>query len=169
MSVFRSAVTGEDGSVDPGYLGLYVVMLIVLGAIPSAIVLTGIAMFYSPGHKLDLVGLGAVIAAATAGFGTAAGGVGLFRMGDKSHAPAAASSSTTTIGADQSIRQEIVTTPAEPGPAPPDPRWSEARDVKGTAADIRKSAAALRQQAEADGRLLARRPLGKRDRPGDTT
>jgi hypothetical protein len=133
MSVFRSAVTGEDGSIDPGYLGLYVVMLIVLGAIPSAIVLTGIAMFYSPGHKLDLVGLGAVIAAATAGFGTAAGGVGLFRMGDKSHAPAAATSSTTTIGADQSIRQEIVSTPGEPPAAP------------------------------------RSRPLGKRDRPGDTT
>jgi hypothetical protein len=123
MSVFRSAVTGEDGSIDPGYLGLYVVMLIVLGAIPSAIVLTGIAMFYSPGHKLDLVGLGAVIAAATAGFGTAAGGVGLFRMGDKSHAPAAASSSTTTISsADQSIRAARS-------------RWSEARDVKGRAAE----------------------------------
>jgi hypothetical protein len=84
-SIFRSAVTGDDDTVDPGYLGLYAVMLTVLGAIPTTLILAGIRMAIADDHPLDLVGVAAVIASAGAAFGTAAGGVGLFRLGDKPH------------------------------------------------------------------------------------
>lgn len=83
QSIFRSAITGEDGSVDPGYLGLYVVLGIVLGVIPFSCAALFLRMLLLPDHPLDLVGLAAVVAASTAGFGAAASGVGLFRMGDK--------------------------------------------------------------------------------------
>jgi hypothetical protein len=84
--IFRSAITGTDGLVDAGYLGLFAVMLMVLGMIPFALALTAIHMFISPDHALDLVGVAAIIASAGAAFGTAAAGVGMFRMGDKTHA-----------------------------------------------------------------------------------
>lgn len=83
MNVFQSTVTGSDGTVDPGYLGLFAVIVLILGMIPCAFVLAALRMFLEPGHPLDLVGLGAIIAGAGAAFGTAAGGVGLFRFGDK--------------------------------------------------------------------------------------
>lgn len=95
MSIFRSAVVGEDGSIDPGYLGLYVVMLLCLGTIPSAVILVTVRLFLTTTHDLDLTGLAAVIAAAGACFGTAATGVGIFRWGDKPHAEV----TTTTIAA----------------------------------------------------------------------
>ena len=82
-SIFRSAVTGDDDTVDPGYLGLYMVMVIVLGAIPITLILAAVRLGISADHSLDLVGVAAVIASAGAAFGTAAGGVGLFRLGDK--------------------------------------------------------------------------------------
>lgn len=85
-SIFRSAVTSsEDNSIDPGYLGLYAVMLVVLGAIPVSLLLAMVRLIVADDHPLDLVGIAAVIASAGAAFGTAAGGVGLFRMGDKPH------------------------------------------------------------------------------------
>lgn len=101
-SVFRSAITGDDGEVDAGYLGLYVVTAIVLGAIPSAILLAAVRMFLTPDHALDLVGIAAVIGAAGTCYGVAAGGVGLFRMGDKPRPGTA----TTTV-------QQVVTSPKE--------------------------------------------------------
>jgi hypothetical protein len=95
-SIFRSAVTGTDGTIDPGYLGLFVVMLMVLGTIPGAMFLAAVRMYLDPAHPLDLTGIAAVIAAAGASFGTAAGGVGLFRMGDKPHADTTTTTATQT-------------------------------------------------------------------------
>jgi hypothetical protein len=99
-SIFRSAVTGDDGSIDPGYLGLYAVMLTVLGAIPMTLILALVRLIIGRDHPLDLVGVAAVIASAGAAFGTAAGGVGLFRMGDKPHPNTqitSAQQTTTTV------------------------------------------------------------------------
>jgi hypothetical protein len=106
-SIFRSAITDEHGDVDAGYLGLYVVIVIILGSIPAAIVLATIRMFILPDHPLDLVGIGAVIAGAGAAFGTAAAGVGLFRAGDKPRA----GTETQTITA--------TSTTSTPAPAAP--------------------------------------------------
>ena len=99
--IFRSAITGSDGSVDPGYLGLYMVMLVVLGAIPSALLLVTIRMFLVADHPLDLTGIAAIIGAAGVTFGSAAVGVGVFRRGDQPH-PNTFTSST---------QQTSVTTP----------------------------------------------------------
>lgn len=94
-SIFRSAITDENGDVDAGYLGLYVVMLLVLGTIPSTILLAVVRMMIAKDNPLDLVGIAAVIGAAGAAFGTAAAGVGIFRVGDKPRAPAPASVTKT--------------------------------------------------------------------------
>ncbi len=82
-AIFQSAIRGADGQVDAGYLGLYVVTVLVLGSIPSAILLITARMLMIADHPLDLTGLAAVIGAAGVCYGSAAGGVGLFRMGDK--------------------------------------------------------------------------------------
>ncbi len=76
-------MTGSDGTIDPGYLGMYVVVVLVLGAIPSSICLTIVSMFFSTTHSPDLVGVAAVIGACGGCFGAAAAGVGVFRAGDK--------------------------------------------------------------------------------------
>ena len=108
MSVYRSAITGADGEVDAGYLGLYAVMVLCLGVIPAAVLLAAVQMIVTADHKLDLVGIAAVVAAAAAGFGTAAGGVGLFRMGDKPHA----NTSTTSVAT--SATETVTTAPISP-------------------------------------------------------
>jgi len=100
LKTFHSAIRGADGTVDPGYLGLYMVMVVCLGVIPMAVLLVAGRMFLEPGHPLDLGGLAAVIAAAGACFGTAATGVGIFRWGDR---PAAGTATTATIS--QSVVQ----------------------------------------------------------------
>jgi hypothetical protein len=99
--IFRSAITGSDNTVDPGYLGLYVVMCVVLGAIPVALLLVAVRMFIAADHPLDLLGLAAIISAAGVTFGSAAVGVGVFRRGDQPH-PNTFTSST---------QQTSVTTP----------------------------------------------------------
>jgi hypothetical protein len=82
-SVFRSAVTGPDGEVDAGYLGMYMIGVTILGAIPVALGLAAVRMFLVADHPLDLVGVAAIIGAAGGCFGAAAAGVGLFRAGDR--------------------------------------------------------------------------------------
>jgi len=82
-SVFRSAIVGADGEVDPGYLGLYIVTALVLGTIPASLLLVAIQMIILPHHPLDLIGVAAVIGAAGGCFGAAAAGVGIFRAGDR--------------------------------------------------------------------------------------
>lgn len=105
MSIFQSAITGSDGSVDPGYLGLYAVGATVLGSIPFALILATIRMFMLADHPLDLVGIAALIGAAGTCFGVAAGGVGLFRAGDKPRQDMVTSTAT-------------VSAPSAPAPAP---------------------------------------------------
>jgi hypothetical protein len=64
------------------------------------LLLAAIRMTIAKDHPFDLVGIAAVIASAGAAFGTAAGGVGLFRMGDKPHPNttiATAQQTTTTV------------------------------------------------------------------------
>lgn len=105
MSVFRSAIESPEGGVDAGYLGLYAVGATILGTIPFCLILVAVRMFVVDGHPLDLVGVAALIGAACVGFGTAAGGVGLFRAGDKPHVPMVTSSAQ-------------ISAPADPAPAP---------------------------------------------------
>ncbi len=107
FATFHSAVRGPDGTVDPGYLGLYMVMVISLGVIPVSVLLVAARMLLEPGHPLDLGGLAGVIAASGACFGTAATGVGIFRWGDKDRP---APGTTTTTSASQQSTTQVVPT-----------------------------------------------------------
>lgn len=86
-SIFRSAITGDDGTVDPGYLAIYGVMFAVLGVIPFMCLIAAIAMFLDPAHTADLQGLGIGIGSLCTGAGVVIGAVGAFRMGDKGRPP----------------------------------------------------------------------------------
>jgi hypothetical protein len=87
-SVFRSAITGTDGSVDPGYLALFWTMCFTVSAIPFLLIVTGLAAY----HQLDKAGeiiqsAGVAIGAICTGAGVVIGAVGAFRMGDKPRVP----------------------------------------------------------------------------------
>lgn len=98
MPNLSSAIIGEDGTVDPGYLGLFVVMWMILGTIPVALILIAVRMFLIAEHPLDLVGLAAIIGAAGTAFGAAAVGVGVFRRGDQPRPPPAPPATPDAIG-----------------------------------------------------------------------
>lgn len=97
MNIFRSAVTGDDGEIDAGYLGLFAVMVLMLGSIPVTLLLVTIRLFVADDHPLDLSGVAAVIGAAAVGFGASAGGVGAFRAGDKPHSGTTSSTVTKVV------------------------------------------------------------------------
>lgn len=82
-SIFRSAIEGDDGRVDAGYLALFWIMAVVITAIPFMCTFTAIAMAIDPFHKFDVQGLGIGIGSVCGGFGVAVGAVGAFRLGDK--------------------------------------------------------------------------------------
>lgn len=83
MSIFQSAIRGEDGEVDAGYLAMYVVTMLVLGAIPAMVIGAALAAVFSSEHHFPVQDLGVGIGAVCTGYGVALGAVGLFRAGDK--------------------------------------------------------------------------------------
>lgn len=93
--VFRSAITGDDGRVDAGYLALFWLMAVVITAIPFMCVFTAVAMWIDPASKFDVQGLGIGIGGVCTGFGVAVGAVGAFRLGDKPREPTRSSKTTT--------------------------------------------------------------------------
>ena len=88
MSVFRSAITGADGSVDPGYLALFWAMV---GWSVSTVVLLGsgaMAVWFKSGEPGTVIqNTGTALGAVSVGFATVIGAVGAFRMGDKPRIP----------------------------------------------------------------------------------
>jgi hypothetical protein len=83
VSVFQSAIRGEDGEVDTGYLAMYVVTMIVLGAIPAMVAGALLSAALGTEHHFDAQGLGIGIGGVCTGYGVALGAVGLFKAGDK--------------------------------------------------------------------------------------
>lgn len=83
MTIFRSAVTGADGTIDSGYLSLFGLMAVVITAIPFMCIFAAIAMVLDPAHRFDVQALGIGIGSVCTGFGVSVGAVGAFRMGDK--------------------------------------------------------------------------------------
>ena len=85
-SWFRNALTDPRGDWDVGYIGLFVLMVLVIGAIPFV---CGMAVYcamnrcetYSP------MGVGSAIAYICGGFATALGGLGFYRWGDERGRP----------------------------------------------------------------------------------
>ena len=85
-SIFRSAVTGEDGEIDAGYLAMFVIMAVVAAAIPFMCIATIVAMVLTTDHHFSAQELGIGIGSVCTGLGVAIGAVGAFRMGDKPRA-----------------------------------------------------------------------------------
>jgi hypothetical protein len=83
ISIFQSAIRGADGEVDAGYLAMYVVTMIVLGAIPAMVVCAIVSAVFGAEHRFDAQALGIGIGSVCGGYGVALGAVGLFKAGDK--------------------------------------------------------------------------------------
>ncbi|HEY6028603.1 MAG TPA: hypothetical protein VIV09_17035 [Pseudolabrys sp.] len=83
MSVFQSAIRGEDGEVDAGYLAIAVAGILILGAIPVMCLGSFGQMWFSPDHHFPVQELGIGVGSVCGGFGAVCGAVGMFRMGDK--------------------------------------------------------------------------------------
>lgn len=92
MSIFRSAILGTDGEVDAGYLAMFWGVAVWIAA-ETVILLAGATVLYRlpPEHSDQIANIlqstGVAFGAAATGFATMLGAVGLFRMGDKQHAP----------------------------------------------------------------------------------
>ncbi len=84
---FQSLITDEHGEADIGRLALFVLISIVLGAIPTLIV-AGIAAAYY-GKPFDPQPYGVAIGAICGGFGAALGALGIYLLGDKKPTPPA--------------------------------------------------------------------------------
>ncbi len=87
MSVFRSAITGADGSVDPGYLAMFWGLIIYSTASIVTLLLgaRSISDASPHDHANILQSMGVAMGAEAGGFATVLGAVGLFRMGDRPH------------------------------------------------------------------------------------
>lgn len=97
-SIFRSAVTGDDGEIDAGYLSLFWVMAAVLGSIPVLLLIALIGVSHDNVATV-LQSTGIAIGAACTGLGVSVGAVGAFRAGDKPRAGVATTTTTTTATA----------------------------------------------------------------------
>lgn len=90
QSVFRSAIHGDDGTVDPGYLALFWALVgwSVSGALLLAMGIAAIVMSGKGDAATVILNVGGALGAISVGFGTVVGAVGLFRAGDKPRAGA---------------------------------------------------------------------------------
>jgi hypothetical protein len=95
LNVFRSAVTGSDGSINVGYLSLFWIMIIVLNVIPWMCVFTAIDAF-GYDRPFDVRSLGYGVGAVCAGFSTALGALGIFLWGDSRTTPVSTVTTTST-------------------------------------------------------------------------
>jgi hypothetical protein len=127
ISIFRSAVTNVDGSVNVGYLTMYVVVGILLGAVPLMILgayiemwfgvpvlnAAGVVVAYT--HEFKVSGLGAGIGFAAGGLATSLGAIALFLKADATPAPVLppAPSSDTNVN----ILAGARIAPQQPAPA----------------------------------------------------
>lgn len=83
-SVFESAVTGSDGTVDPGYLALYWIMAVTISTIPLVALSGMVLAFREVGQAAAILqGTGVAIGAIGVQAAAAIAAVGAFRAGDK--------------------------------------------------------------------------------------
>jgi len=96
-SVFQSAITGSDGTVDAGYLALFWTMAATVSAIPFMLLVGGLATYHQTDKAAEIIqSTGVAIGAICTGAGVVIGAVGAFRMGDK---PRPGTQTTTTATA----------------------------------------------------------------------
>lgn len=96
-SVFRSAITDDNGAVDAGYLALFWTMAVTVSAVPFLLVVAAVAIYNAPEIAPETIqSTGVAIGAICTGAGMVIGAVGAFRMGDKPRAAIAAPVAPTT-------------------------------------------------------------------------
>lgn len=97
--IFRSAISGDDGEVDAGYLSMF--WALVGWSVNNLIILAIAALLArkaTDGAAL-VQATGVALGANAGGFAAVLGAVGLFRMGDKPRAGTATTTTTTTATA----------------------------------------------------------------------
>lgn len=99
LSVFRSAITNADGTVNVGYLTMYVLLVVFAGAVPMMIIGAFIEMWYGVPvlnptgavvgytHEFKVSGLGAGIGFAAGGLATSLAAIAVFLKADATSAP----------------------------------------------------------------------------------
>ncbi len=114
MSVFRSAIQGDDGRVDAGYLALFWTMAVTVGVIPI-VAFVGVYVAYRNPDKAGevLQQTGVAIGAICTGAGVVIGAVGAFRLGDKTHEPRPAAQQAMVTTADN-VNISQAAAPAKP-------------------------------------------------------
>lgn len=98
VSIFRSAITGDDGTVDAGYLALYWTMAVTVSAVPFLLLVATLAIYHQPELAPETIqSTGIAIGAICSGAGVVIGAVGAFRMGDKPRAPIVQAAAPTPV------------------------------------------------------------------------
>ncbi len=103
---FRSAISNEDGDVDPGYLAMAIGVCGWLLSTVSILIIGAGATSATKEHAATIQAIGISIGAVSGGFATMLGAVGLFRWGDKPHA--------NTFTTSETKQQTSVTAPGAP-------------------------------------------------------
>jgi hypothetical protein len=83
QSTFQSAVDDGRGQADAGYLGLFAVMVMTMGAVLFMVIGLAVQQYSDPLHSFDALALGQGVGLAASGFAIAAGAVGAFKRLDQ--------------------------------------------------------------------------------------
>lgn len=84
IGVFRSAITEADNrSVNIGYLSLFLIMIVVLGILPTMVCGAIVQAYFDANHVFPFAELGKGAGLVTVAFSTALGALGLFLLGDR--------------------------------------------------------------------------------------
>lgn len=79
---FRDLITDDAGALDGPRLGLAVLIVLILGAVPIMVLLAILQMVW-PEHPAPIKDLGIGIGSVCGGFATAVAAMGLYLVGDK--------------------------------------------------------------------------------------
>lgn len=112
---FAVMMTDPDGEWDVGNVGLFALVVLVIGVIPIMLLMAFLGA-YGTGVKFDIQGLGVAIGAVCAGFATALGALGAFRRLADNAPPQPVPVVTTTTDRPG----QVTTTTAVPAGAPPE-------------------------------------------------
>ena len=100
MSLFRSAVTGRDGSVDAGYLAIFWTFASTVTMIPVVSAFCFFLTLRIPDKAPEIItGLAMVIGALGVQCAAVIGAVGMYRMGDKERGPPPQAPQQVTVNA----------------------------------------------------------------------
>lgn len=83
MNWTRAALTDADGEFDVANIGLAVLIVLVLGSIPSLILMVALALYHE--RPFDPQPLGIAIGAICTGFATALGAFAAYQAATKKH------------------------------------------------------------------------------------